>query len=94
MVQMKPMIHNLISELILFLPACTINEKYIQNHTFTHQRYLHIYWYYWSVLSNISGSVVKYQTFCLDAGIIIFHIVILGSNVQFQTSIHLLLQTE
>ena len=47
-----------------------------------------------SVLSNMSNYEVKYDTFCLDAGIIIFHIVILGSNVQFQTSIHLLLQIE
>ena len=57
---MKAMIQNLISELILFLPTFTINEKDIKNLTFTHQRYLHIYWYYWSVLSNIISSVVKY----------------------------------
>ena len=42
----------------------------------------------------MSNYVVKYYTFCLDTGIIIFHVVILGSAVQFQTSIHLLLQIE
>ena len=30
MVQMKAMIQNLISKLILFLPACTLNEKDIK----------------------------------------------------------------
>ena len=40
MAQMKAMIQNLISELISFLPACTINEKGIKNLTFTLQKYL------------------------------------------------------
>ena len=34
MVQMKAMIQNLISEIILYLPARTINEKDIKNLTF------------------------------------------------------------
>ena len=42
----------------------------------------------------MSNYAVKYYMFCLNAGIIIFHIVILGSNVQFQTSIHILFQIE
>ena len=45
MAQMKAMIRNLISELILFLKAYTVNEKDKKNLTFILQRYLHIYWY-------------------------------------------------
>ena len=37
MAQMKVMIQNLISELITFLSACTINEKDIKNLTFLSQ---------------------------------------------------------
>ena len=43
MAQMKAMIQNLISELISFLPGCTINEKDIKNLIFTLQRYLDTY---------------------------------------------------
>ena len=45
MAQMKAMIRNLISELISFLKAYTVNEKDQKNLTFILQRNLHIYWY-------------------------------------------------
>ena len=93
MAQMKAMTQNLISELISFLPACTINEKRYKKSDFYSPK-VPSYLLVLSVWSNMSNYVVKYYTFCLDAGIIIFHIVILGSNVQFQTSIHILFQIE
>ena len=58
MAQMKAMIRNLISELISFLKAYTVNEKDKKNLTFILQRYLHLL--VLSVLSNMSNYMVKY----------------------------------
>ena len=58
MAQMKAMIRNLISELISFLKAYTVNEKDEKNLTFILQRYLHLL--ILSVLSNMSNYMVKY----------------------------------
>ena len=60
MAQMKAMIHNLISELISFISACTVNEKDIKNLTFTLQFKVPSHLLVLCVLSNMSNYVVKY----------------------------------
>ena len=59
MARMKAMIQNLISKLISFLPACTINEKDIKNLTFYSSK-VPSYLLVLSVLSNMNNYVVKY----------------------------------
>ena len=58
MAQMKAMIHNLISELISFLSACTINEKDKKSDFYSPK--VPSYLLVLPVLINMSNYVVKY----------------------------------